>query len=72
MLVLSRKINESIKIGNDIELVVTKISGNKVSIGIRAPNDVRILRSEIDENPRTGDAVTVSQRSLSSQVAVAK
>lgn len=46
MLVLSRKPNESIIIGN-ITITVISIQGKKVSIGIEAPNDVQILRKEI-------------------------
>ena len=49
MLVLSRKENESILIGDDIKLIVTKIGGGRVRIGIEAPDDVVILRSEVKE-----------------------
>jgi carbon storage regulator len=49
MLVLSRKIDESILISNNIELIIVDIIGDKVKIGINAPKDVRILRSEIYE-----------------------
>lgn len=47
MLVLSRRINEEIQIGDNITIVVSRISGNRVSIGIKAPNDVSILRGEL-------------------------
>ncbi|MGI6684018.1 MAG: carbon storage regulator CsrA [Bacillota bacterium] len=49
MLVLSRKINEKIKIGNDIEITVIDVSGDIVKIGIEAPRNVRILRNEVYE-----------------------
>ena len=47
MLVLSRKQNQSIVIGDNITLQVLKVSGNTVRIGIQAPNDVKILRGEL-------------------------
>lgn len=49
MLVLTRRINESIKIGKDITVTVTGVAGGKVRIGIEAPSDVPILRQEVIE-----------------------
>lgn len=48
MLVLSRKPGEQIRIGNDIVLTVQRLSGNRVSIGIDAPRDYRIVRGELN------------------------
>jgi carbon storage regulator CsrA len=48
MLVLSRKVGERIHVGNDIVLEVRKISGNRVTIAVEAPRDVRILRGELE------------------------
>jgi len=50
MLVISRKINEKVKIGNDIEIVILSIDKNQVKIGIEAPKEIAILRSELIEN----------------------
>jgi carbon storage regulator len=47
MLVLSRKSNESIMIGGQIEVVVLGIENDTVKIGIRAPKDVDIYRKEL-------------------------
>jgi len=47
MLVLSRKEGERIVIGDQITLVVSKVSGNRVTIGIEAPKDVKITRGEL-------------------------
>jgi len=47
MLVLSRKLNQSIIVGDNVKIQVLKISGNTVRIGIEAPNDVKILRGEL-------------------------
>lgn len=49
MLVLSRRTNESIHIGDEIYITVLGVEGEKVKIGITAPKDVPILRGEIFE-----------------------
>ena len=48
MLVLSRKVDQQIKIGDDITVTVVRVEGNRVRIGVSAPRDVRILRGELD------------------------
>jgi carbon storage regulator len=47
MLVLSRKPNQSIMIGEDIEVVVLEVKGDTVKIGLKAPRDVKVYRQEI-------------------------
>ena len=49
MLVLSRQVDQTIRIGNDIRVTVVAIHGDKVRIGIDAPKDVSIHRSEVFE-----------------------
>lgn len=49
MLVLSRKVSQSIKIDGGITITVIGISGRQVQFGIDAPPDVNIVRSEIDD-----------------------
>jgi len=47
MLVLSRKTGERIHIGDDVFVEVRRVSGNRVTLAIKAPRDVRILRGEL-------------------------
>lgn len=47
MLALSRKINESIMLGNDIEVTVLEIKGDQVKISVKAPKSVPIYRREL-------------------------
>lgn len=47
MLVLSRKIGESLRIGEDIELVILDVNRGQVRIGIEAPKTTNIVRSEL-------------------------
>lgn len=49
MLILTRKLNEEIKIGPDISIKIISISENQVKIGIIAPDSVQIYRGEIYE-----------------------
>jgi carbon storage regulator len=50
MLTLTRKVGESIRIGDDIEIVVKEIRRNQVRIGIVAPREVPIYREEVYES----------------------
>ncbi len=47
MLVLSRKVGEKIVIGDNVTVVINRVVGNRVSVGIEAPADVRIVRGEL-------------------------
>jgi len=47
MLVLSRKRNEVIRIGDDIKIIVVDIRGDKVRLGIEAPQNVAVHRQEV-------------------------
>ena len=59
MLILTRKSDESIIIGNNIKVKVLKIQGNQVHIGIEAPKDFSIYREEIFEQIRLENANAV-------------
>ncbi len=47
MLVLTRKSNEAIKLGDDIIITVVEIKGNQVRLGVEAPANIRIYRKEL-------------------------
>lgn len=49
MLVLSRKKNESIVIGENVEVTVLEVRGDKVRLGVKAPRDVTVHRNEVME-----------------------
>ena len=49
MLIITRKKGESLMIGDDIEIIVSKIDDGSVKIGIKAPRDIQILRKELYE-----------------------
>jgi carbon storage regulator len=76
MLVLTRKSNQSIMIGDDVEISVLAIVGEKVRIGIQAPREVPVFRKEVyleikdeqvtEAEPGAGDAVDAALRGLSS------
>lgn len=55
MLVLSRKVDQEILVGDGIRIVVTRISGNRVSIGIEAPMHTSIVRGEMLRGEMSGD-----------------
>ena len=66
MLVLTRKSNQSIMIGDEIEVSVLAIMGEKVRIGIEAPRSIPVFRKEVyleiqQDQPREGDREKVDE-----------
>ena len=47
MLILTRKLNESITIGDSIEVSVIEIKGDQVKLGINAPREIKVFRKEV-------------------------
>ena len=62
MLILSRKVGETLYINDDIEVKIVEVSGDKVRLGIAAPKDVKVLRSELrltmESNMKAADAIS--------------
>ena len=71
MLVLSRKVGERIHVGNDIVLEVRRISGNRVTLALDAPRDVRILRGELEKAAREFEEPIETQTHPSPDIAAA-
>ena len=55
MLVLSRKKNESIFVNGNIRVVIVDVRGDKVQLGVEAPSDVSVYRSEVLERMRKSE-----------------
>ncbi|MBQ4496376.1 MAG: carbon storage regulator CsrA [Spirochaetaceae bacterium] len=47
MLILTRKTNEKIRIGNDITITIIEVRGDQVKVGVEAPKDVKVFRQEV-------------------------
>ncbi len=60
MLVLARKLNESIMIGDEVEVVVIDIKGDQVKLGIRAPKNVTVHRKEIYQEIKQENIAAIS------------
>jgi carbon storage regulator len=65
MLILTRRVGETVMIGNEVTVTVLGVKGNQVRIGVNAPKDVAVHREEIyerikreeDHDSRPGDSV---------------
>ena len=70
MLALSRKANESIIIGSDIEVTILEVKGEQVKIGIKAPKSIPVYREEVYQQIKESnkeaatDAVTDNLKNL--------
>jgi carbon storage regulator len=56
MLVLSRKEQQRVKLGDEITVTIVRVTGDKVRLGIEAPKNIRVLRDELvphDEEPQS-------------------
>ena len=68
MLILTRRVGESLKIGDEVTVTVLGVKGNQVRIGVNAPKEVSVHREEIYERiqaERNGEGVNSSQEPLS-------
>lgn len=60
MLVLSRKVGDTLVINGNITVEVVRIQGNRISLGIVAPLDVKILRGELNQQKNTAQIVELA------------
>ena len=56
MLILTRRVGESLMVGDDVVVTVLGVKGNQVRIGVNAPKDVAVHREEIYTRIHEGDA----------------
>jgi carbon storage regulator CsrA len=66
MLVLTRKLQQQVKIGEQITVTILKVKGNTVRVGIQAPREVRVIRGELPK-----DTATIADASVTEEVVVA-
>ena len=58
MLILSRRVNESIIVNGDITFTILAIRGNQIRIGIKAPPEVTIVRDELLDRDRSSEGIS--------------
>lgn len=58
MLIVTRRIGQAVRIGDDIFVTVLGVQGNQIRLGLGAPRDVKILREELVANSDEDDDVT--------------
>jgi len=64
MLVLARKLNESIVIGDNITIKVVSLENGVVKLGIEAPREVSIIRSELIEEVKASNKAAVQEHAI--------
>ena len=67
MLILSRKIDEKIKIGNDITITLIDVHGDQVKIGVEAPKTVKVFRQEVYDAIQNENSAAVVEKSENKQ-----
>jgi len=63
MLILTRRVNEALKIGDEVSITVLEIKGNQVRLGVKAPRSVSVHREEIYQRIQESNASEDSQSS---------
>lgn len=66
MLVLSRKINEAIMIGDNVRIVIVAVERDQVKVGIEAPRDIPVHRSEVYEEIQRSNRLAAEQATATS------
>jgi carbon storage regulator CsrA len=58
MLVLTRKPEEQIRIGDDIVITIVRVKGNTIRVGVEAPKGVRVIRGELEGKPKDNETTS--------------
>ena len=66
MLILSRKTNQKIRVGDSIEITVIEVRGDQVKIGVEAPRTVKVFREEIYEEIQRENKAALAVGNISS------
>ena len=69
MLVLTRRINESIVINDDVSVLVVEVRGDRVRLGIEAPKNVTVHRKEVYDVIRNGDSEKPKKQTVKHRLA---
>jgi len=69
LLVLTRKLGESVQIGENVTIMVLSVQGKSVKIGVTAPRDISVYRKEVydrivEENKRAAEAITAESANM--------
>ncbi len=67
MLILTRRVGESIRVGDDVVVTVIEVRGDSVRVGIDAPRSVQVHRQEVYEELRRANAAALSPDDLALQ-----
>jgi carbon storage regulator CsrA len=67
MLVLTRKLQQQIKIGEQITVTVLRIKGNTVRVGVSAPREVRVVRGELPKDGASAEAALAAETILNEE-----
>ncbi|MBR1640527.1 MAG: carbon storage regulator CsrA [Treponema sp.] len=70
MLILSRKIDEKIKIGDEITITIIDVHGDQVKIGVEAPKNVKVFRQEVFDAIQTENKAAVASGDGDNQKAI--
>lgn len=62
MLILTRRVGETVMIGNDVIITVLGVKGNQVRVGINAPKNIALHRKEVHERIKAEHAIDQSKR----------
>ena len=66
MLILSRKTNQKIRVGDSIEITVIEVRGDQVKIGVEAPRSVKVFREEIYDEIQRENAAALATGNIDS------